>query len=125
MQADNIEELGDARLSLRLRRIAQAERDIARDREMRKQRVVLEHHADATMFRGHGVSPATHGLAVQHDFAAIDGFETRDAAKNRRLAAAARTEQAPDRARLQLKRKVFEDRTLVVRVADVPHFEQC
>src|SRR5215217_73872 len=70
----------------------EAEADVLANVEMRKERVVLEHHAETALFRAQRVDPAL----VQPDRAAGDGEETRDAVQRRRLPAAGRSEQGDE-----------------------------
>jgi hypothetical protein len=67
--------------------LADAEGDVAPDRQVREQREVLEHHADAAPLGRH-VAPAgaAHDAAVDCDAAGSDALESADAAQGRRLA---------------------------------------
>ena len=83
--------VSEPRLALRRRLVAhlEAEDDVLRDREVGKEGVVLEDHGDAAPGRrqpGH-VAPA------DRDGSGARGFEPRDEAERRRLAAARRPEQ--------------------------------
>jgi hypothetical protein len=51
-QADQFEQFGDACLFAVAAEPSQAEADVLRHRQVRKQRVILEHHADAALFGG-------------------------------------------------------------------------
>ena len=83
--------LGNARGDLLLRQavLLQPEGDIARDGEMRKQRVALEHHVDRPPVRRH----AGQILAVEQDAARVRRLEAGEHAQQRGLAAAGRPEQ--------------------------------
>ena len=62
----------------------EAEGDVLADREMREQRIALEHDADVAPVRGQ----LRHVLPAHHDAARIAMRETRDDAQQRGLAAA-------------------------------------
>ena len=91
LQLDEGQHLGHAlgALAPADRLLAQAEADIALDREMGKQRVALEHHVDRPAVRRHGADV----LAVEQDAAFAQRLETGKQAQQRGLAAAGRTEQ--------------------------------
>jgi hypothetical protein len=71
---------------------AQRKRDVAQRRHMGKQRVVLEHDADATLFRW----KVHHAAAVQHDVALVGGDESRDHHQRRGLAGAGRAQEGDE-----------------------------
>ena len=66
----------------------QPEGDIVPHGEMRKQRVILEHHVDGPLMRQHRCDVA----AVKQDAALIRRLEAREHPEQRGLAAAARTQ---------------------------------
>jgi hypothetical protein len=70
----------------------QAEGDVLPHREVREQRVALEHHVDRPLV-GRQVRP---GPAVQHDAARGRRLEARQHAQQRALAAARRAQQRED-----------------------------
>ena len=74
-QLHHLQHLGNAILDLRLRHVAHLQREckILVDRHVREQRIVLEHHADAALVRGHVVDR----LVLQVDFAVGGGLEAR------------------------------------------------
>ena len=67
----------------------QRETDVAHDRHVRIERVILEDEADAALFRRHG----RHILIVKVNFAAADGQNTRKHVEQGAFAAAGRAEQ--------------------------------
>jgi hypothetical protein len=104
-QADQLGELAQARGALLLRPAVQAEGDVVGDAQVRKQRVVLEHHADAPLLRRqHGAGPGDR-LAAEADLAFLQVLEAGNAAQDRGLAAAARSQQAADRAARKAERQ--------------------
>jgi hypothetical protein len=79
-----------------LRMLANAEGDVVGHAQVREQRVVLEHHADAAFLRGEGEAGAGDGLAGQLDFAFVYRFETGNRPQSGGFAAAGRAQQATD-----------------------------
>jgi hypothetical protein len=71
---------------------AQTERNVLVDVEMRKERVVLKHHTEATAF-GRQIRDVG---ALKLDRAGVGSLEPRDHAQGRRLAAARWTKQAEE-----------------------------
>jgi hypothetical protein len=71
---------------------AQAEADVLHDAHVRKERVVLEHHAKAASLGRQRVDP----LVVEADRSAGERQQARDAIERGRLAAAGRTEQCDE-----------------------------
>ena len=55
--------------------LADTEDDVVGHAQMGKQRVVLEHHADATFLGGQGVAGAGNDLAGQADFTFVHRLE--------------------------------------------------
>jgi hypothetical protein len=95
-QADAFQHLQHPRLALGARQVADAEGDVVVDVQMRKQRIVLEHHADAPilgldMGRRVGEHAAVHAHAARGQ-----PFQPRHRAQQRRLAAARRPDQHAD-----------------------------
>ena len=90
------QQLADAQVACFAREVIQAEADVAGDREMGKQRVVLEHHPDAALLRGQLEAGPAHHLAIEQDFACAHRLEAGDTAQQRGLAAAAGPQQAGD-----------------------------
>jgi len=71
----------------------QAETHIVENRHVRIERIVLEHHGDVALFRGHLVDdPPTDG-----DLAAGHFFKTGDHSEQRGLSATGRTDQDGER----------------------------
>ncbi len=79
--------------------LPQAETHVLADGQVWKQRVVLEHHADAAALRGNDVAGTAHVFAVDGDAPGRDLLESGDAPQRGGLAAAARAEYAADPAR--------------------------
>src|SRR5690606_40296521 len=80
---------------------------VLRHRQMGKQRIVLEHHADSPLLRRHTAGGAGYHLPIQADFPGVDRLEARDAAQGGGLAAARGAEQAADIAGAQVDAQVF------------------
>ena len=76
-------------LGLRIALQPQPERHVFRDRHVRVERVVLEHHRDVAVLRRHVVDD----VAADHDVAVGDVLEPRDHPQRGRLAAARRSDQ--------------------------------
>jgi hypothetical protein len=100
-QADQFEHFFDASPSRRRRLFTQAEADVVGNGQMREQRIVLEHHANASGLGGKLDHSIRDGLAVEADAARIGRLESRDQAQHGGLAAAGGTKQAGDFAGLQ------------------------
>ena len=79
----------------------QAERDIVAHRQMRKQRVVLEHHVDRPLMRQHRRDVP----AVEQDPALVRRLEAGEHPQQRGLAAAGRAEQREEFARPDVERQ--------------------
>ena len=91
------------------------EGDVLADREVREERVVLEHHAEVAALGRH----AGHLLAVHQDAAGVGDLEPGQAAQERRLAAAARAEERHDRAALDLEREVAQHLALAEPLGEI------
>jgi hypothetical protein len=102
----------------------QAETHIGGDADVRKQRVILEYHADAPLLRRHCLVRIGDDAAIQPDLARGDVFESGDAAQHRGFAAAAGAEQAADFTGAQRKRDGFEHPPVSVRLLDAAHGKQ-
>ncbi|MOA24011.1 hypothetical protein D3C78_1446710 [compost metagenome] len=84
-QLDQLEHLFD---DLGLARVlGDAEGNVLCHGQVREQRVILEHHANAAFFRGQGEASPGNDLASQLDLAVVHGFETGDGAQGGGLAA--------------------------------------
>ncbi|MCY1537219.1 hypothetical protein D9M68_727070 [compost metagenome] len=79
-------------------------------RHVREQCVVLEHHADVTLVRGHVVDRAT----AQQDLAIGGGFEPGEHHQAGGLAGAGRPEQGEELAFANVQVEVFDDQGLAV-----------
>ena len=84
-----------------IRQATQAEGHVGADREMGKQGMVLEHHADAPLLRRQLTAGAGHHLAVQPDLTRCQRLKAGDGAQHRGLAAARWAEQAAHHATRQ------------------------
>ena len=82
----------------------QAEANVGFDVQVRKQREVLEHHADAALLGGDAHAGAVQQLAVEQDAAGMRLFEAGDGAQQGGLAAAGRTDQRAQFTWLQRER---------------------
>ncbi|MCH3719021.1 hypothetical protein LZB68_08060, partial [Campylobacter lari] len=95
---------------------------------MREQRVVLEHHADAALFRGNLFGGRGDDRAVQQDAAGAYRLEAGDGAQHGGLAAAGFAQQAADVAGRQAQRQVLHHGAQalgrVVRQRKMIEFEQ-
>jgi hypothetical protein len=89
--AENARDLGDARPDLRLLGSPhlQTEPDVVRDRHVRIQRVVLEHHRHVALAR----LELVHRTVADRDRPAADLLEAGDHAEHRRLTAAGRADE--------------------------------
>ena len=67
--------------------LGDAEGNVLRHGQVREQRVILEHHADAAFFRGQCETGPGNDFASQLDLAIVHGFETGDGAQGGGLAA--------------------------------------
>ena len=98
----------DARLDLGLRRLARPSPKamFSRDRHVRIERVVLEHHGDVAVARAHVVDD----LAADLDEAAVGLLEPGDGAEQRRLPAARRADEHGELAGGDVERYPFSTR---------------
>jgi hypothetical protein len=87
VQRDHVHQFGNA-FGAPGRVARQAEADVPFNREVRKQRAVLRHVADAALVRGHGVGAVGQLPAAQRDAAGVGRFKARDDAQQRGLARA-------------------------------------
>ncbi|MNO58997.1 hypothetical protein D3C76_495740 [compost metagenome] len=109
---------------LALGMLADAEGDVVLHAQVREQRVVLEHHADAALFRRQGEAGAGDHFAVQRDLAFLHRFEAGDGAQGGGLAAARRAEQATDVAGVQVQADVLHHALLLVSAGKIFQVEQ-
>src|SRR5690606_35991400 len=86
--------------------------------QVRQQRVVLEHHADPPPFRRDVAAGPGQEHAGRYDLPGADALEAGDASEQRRLAAAARAEDAADVAPLQPERHLVQDGSTPVAAAE-------
>ena len=103
---------------------AQAEADVVGDVEVRKQRVVLEHHADPALLGGDGPPRDRDRLAAQPDVAGMNRLEAGDSAQDGGLAAAARPEQADETSPADMQGRVVYDGLATVAAIDICNLEQ-
>ena len=99
--------------TLRSRPVVQAESDVAEHIEVREQRVVLEHHADAACLRRQLHAGRREHTVVGEHATGVGRLEARDDAQQRGLAAAARAQQAADRPWCQRERDIPQHRCAV------------
>src|SRR5690242_18768821 len=81
---------------------------------MRKQRVILEHHAEAALFGWHVVDP----LSVEADLAVAWRHEPRDDAERRGLSAPAGPKKGDELAATDLQRKAVEHDLAAIALGD-------
>ncbi len=124
-QADQGEHLGHPRAPVGRAPAVEAEGDVVGDRQVREQRVVLEHHADAARLGRAHRAAAADDLAGDGDLPAGQRHEAGDGAQHRRLAAARGAEQAGDGVGRQLERQPAHGRRVAaVGDGDVAHAEE-
>ena len=123
-QSDQFQHFVDALAPRRRRLSAQAEADVVGHRKMRKQCVILKHHADASRFGGDMGFFAGNRDAVEADAARRRHFEARDQSQHGGLAAARRPEQTGNFPRRQVERQIAHHGLLAVGMADTVYFEQ-
>ncbi len=120
-QLDQLEHLDDSPLDLRVGDLlsAQSERDVLVDREVRKERVILEYGVDVPLV---GRQPRD-VLAVELDQARGRLLEATDHPERRRLAASGRAEEAEELSVLHLEVDVIDrhDEPALVRIDDLGH----
>ncbi len=92
----------------------EAEGDVVAHGEMRKQRVVLEHHVDGPLMRQHRRDVA----AVEQDAALVRRLETGEHAQQRGLAAAARAQQREELAGPDVEREPVHGAETAERLGD-------
>ncbi len=111
--AEKVGDAGEPLLHVRRDDVAhsQAEHDVLADRQMRKQRVRLEHHRDVAL-RGREMGDVA---SADQDAAVVSGFQSRDQPQRRRLAATRGAEQHVERARLEREREAVDRANLAVR----------
>jgi hypothetical protein len=116
------EGLGDAAFHVRPRHLLrlQAERDVFSDAHVRKERVVLEDHADLPPVRGHPRDV----LVFDAHAPGIGRLESRDEAQHRRLAAPGRSEQCHDLALSDRKGDVGRDTQAAETLLEVVEVEE-
>ena len=103
-QAHQRQHLGHAGSALHLGQVVNAKTHIAPDAQMRKQRVVLKHHANLAVFGRQIKRAAADHLTTQPDGALAHRLQPRYRAQQRGLAAARWANQHPNVARMQAKR---------------------
>ena len=69
-QADQAQQAANTRSPFHGRQLAQAEGNIVFNRQMRKQGIILEYHADITDFRRRGKTRRTQYISSKRDMAA-------------------------------------------------------
>src|SRR5690606_24230558 len=104
--------------------LANAEGDVLGHVQMGEQRVILEHHADAALFRCQGEAAAGNDLAGQLDLALLHGFEPGDGPQRGGLAAAGGAEQAADVAGVEVQVQVPHHLVRLVAAVQVAQLQQ-
>jgi hypothetical protein len=124
-QADQVEHLLHPCLSLRARLILHAEGDVVGHAQVRKQRVVLEHHADAPRLGRHlhAAGGVAEDLVFDAHTPAGQRLETGHRAQQRRLAAPRWADQHADLPGRQAQRH-RSDRGMVGAAAGVTHADR-
>ncbi|MNL29127.1 hypothetical protein D3C87_1508020 [compost metagenome] len=108
-QAHQCQHFFDTAGTLGTRQLAQAEGDVQRHRQVREQRVILEHHAHAAVFGRNLFGRRRDHRAVQQDAAGAHRLKAGNGAQHRCLAAAGLTQQAADMAHGQAQRQVLHN----------------
>ncbi|KAF0148833.1 MAG: Uncharacterized protein FD187_1628 [bacterium] len=101
----------------------QAEGDVAGDGKVRKQGVILEHHADAARLRRQRPAGRADALAGQADVAGARRVEAGDEAQHGGLAAAGGAQQTADLAFLQAEGDAVEHGFVGKTVTQIGHFQ--
>ena len=101
-----------------------AEGDVAGDREVREERVILEDHADLARLGRQAEAGVGDALPAEADFACGDRLEAGDAAQERGLAAARGAEQAGDLAARDGKIDAVDNGVRAVTLDDAAQFEE-
>ena len=122
LELDQRHHLGDAGVDSGARQACafQPERDVVPHVEMRKQRVVLEHHVDGPLMRQHRRDVA----AVEQDAALVRRLETGEHPQQRGLAAAARPQQREELAGPDVERQPVHRAEIAERLGDALDAEQ-
>jgi hypothetical protein len=100
-----IQHFGHARGALRAGQAVDAEADVLPHIQVRKQRVVLEHHADAPQLGCERAARAADHLATEADLAGTHRLQPGNGAQQGGLAAAGRADQHADLAGPQAERR--------------------
>ena len=116
-QPHEFEHLGHARGARGARQVVDAKADVAPHVQMRKQGVVLKHHANLTIFGGQIEAGAAHHLAGEFDAARRCGLQPGHGPQQRGFAAARGANQHADVARAQTQRHVAHGRLAVARIS--------
>ena len=115
-QSDHLEQLEDPLAPVGA--APQPEGDVATDGEVREQRALLGHIADATVLaRDEHVAAVVDQVLAELDLAAIEALEAGDDAQQRRLAAARRAQNAGETAGLDGQVHAVEDLEVSERLA--------
>ncbi|MNZ99257.1 hypothetical protein D3C78_1185750 [compost metagenome] len=119
---DQFEHFGHDLLLLRV--LADAECDVLGDRQVREQRIVLEHHADPAFLRCQGKAGLGDDLARQLDLTLMHRLEAGDGAQGGGLAAPRRAQQATDVASVEVQVEVLDDALLAIAAGEVAQVKQ-
>ena len=99
--------------------VLQAERDVALDRQVREDRIVLEHHADVALAGVDEIDP----VVVEEEIPSLDRVESGDHAQQRRLSASGGAEEREEFALPDLQGKVRDDRLLAKAFDGIPDLD--
>src|SRR5271165_6865392 len=97
----------------------QAKGNVIKDVQVRKQRVILEHHGQVSL----GWMDIGDVLAIEHDFAAADGFETANGTKERTLSASRGSDKDDEFLFFNLKIDVLKSVKSFVIFLDLSQFQ--
>ena len=122
-QPDHLEPEADAPLAFGRGEAMQAEADVVADTQVREQGVVLEHHADAALFRRYRVADPAHAASSQQDLPRQQRFEASDAAQRGGLATTRWPEQAGDAAAFHAQVEAGHHRPALIAEAHRSQFE--
>ena len=118
-QAHQLQHFGHAGSLFGARQLVNAKRHIAPHRQVREQRVVLKHHANAALLGRHAQRGAAHHAFGQADFTAGNRLQPRYGTQQSGLAAARRANEHADVARMQAQRNTMNGGLCAAGVAHI------
>ena len=124
LQADQIEQLGDARARRFGVALAEPEGNVLAHVQVGEQGVVLKHHPDPAPLRRGVMGGAADALPANGDLTAAQTFEAGDGAQHGGLAAARRAEQAADIAFGERETELIDDRVSVIGEGQLANIKQ-